>query len=74
MAEVEVQLEGQRIHAIRKMTKKEVEDFFGEDMGGERSVVIVLENGVKLIASQDYEGNGCGAIFGMQGKTSFTLG
>ena len=69
----EVQLVGQKIKEIRMMKKSEIISAFGEDMGDEKSAVIILENGAKLFASQDYEGNGQGAIFGQKGNDNFVV-
>ncbi len=61
---------GQKIKDIRMMTNKEM-DHYGWD--GEKSAVIVLENGITLFASCDYEGNSAGAIFGKHNKIDFIL-
>jgi hypothetical protein len=55
-------LEGAKIVNVREMTKKEAdaEDWSLRSNGCR---VLVLSNGVKLYASQDYEGNGPGALF-----------
>lgn len=54
---------GQKIAAVRPMTKTELESEGWEDVQG-CATAIVLENGVKLYASQDPEGNGPGCVFG----------
>ena len=55
-------LEGKKIVKIREMTKKEAEnEAWNLSHNGCR--VLVLDNGIKLYASQDYEGNGPGALF-----------
>ena len=55
-------LEGAKIVKIREMTKKEAEAE-GWDLYRDGCRVLVLDNGIKLYASQDYEGNGPGALF-----------
>ena len=55
-------LEGSRVVRIREMTKKEA-DVEGWDLRHNGCRVLVLDNGIKLYASQDYEGNGPGALF-----------
>lgn len=52
------------------MTRREME---GEDWGGEpawepQATVLVLDDGTKLYASRDSEGNGPGALFGVSPK------
>ena len=61
---------GQRISKIRLMTDAELEVEGWEDAPSyHRPVVLVLENGDRLYASQDAEGNGPGALFGfVEGK------
>jgi hypothetical protein len=64
---MEVELVGQRIKNIRNSTNAErVKEGWDQNFQ-----VIVLENGNKLYPSQDYEGNGSGALFGKtkSGKT-----
>ena len=55
-------LEDAKIVKIREMTKKEA-DVEGWDLRHNGCRVLVLDNGIKLYASQDYEGNGPGALF-----------
>ena len=55
-------LEGAKIVSIREMTKKEAE-IEGWDLRHDGCRVLLLDNGIKLYASQDYEGNGPGALF-----------
>ena len=55
-------LEGAKIVRIREMTRKEA-DNEGWDLSHNGCRVLVLDNGIKLYASQDYEGNGPGALF-----------
>lgn len=51
---------GQTIVAVRWMTAAEADGWFGWDR---RGIVLELENGMVLCASQDDEGNGVGAMF-----------
>ena len=55
-------LEGAKIVRIREMSKKEA-DAEGWELYHNGCRVLVLSNGIKLYASQDYEGNGPGALF-----------
>ena len=55
-------LEGAKIVRIREMTRIEA-DKEGWDLRHNGCRVLVLDNGIKLYASQDYEGNGPGALF-----------
>lgn len=64
---------GQKIIEIRAMTKTELDAEGWEVREWENVTVLVLENGVKLYASQDEEGNGPGNIFGTDGTKQFGL-
>ena len=55
-------IEGAKIVNIREMTKKEA-DAEAWDLRHDGCRVLVLDNGIKLYASRDYEGNGPGALF-----------
>ena len=55
-------LEGSKIVKIREMTKKEANAEYW-DLSRNGCRVLELDNGIKLYASQDYEGNGPGALF-----------
>ena len=55
-------LEGAKIVKIREMTKKEANAEYW-DLSHNGCRVLELDNGIKLYASQDYEGNGPGALF-----------
>ena len=55
-------LEGAKIVKIREMTKKEADNEYW-DLSHDGCRVLVLDNGIKLYASRDYEGNGPGALF-----------
>ena len=69
------ELLGQKLCAIQPMTKEMAEEFWpGASWGFEGNVVLVFENGTKLVASQDPEGNGPGCMFGHDiNGTHFTL-
>ena len=53
---------GAKIKNIREMTREEAEAE-GWSLRRDGCRVIELENGVKIYPSQDYEGNGPGALF-----------
>ena len=55
-------LEGRKIVKIREMTKKEANNE-GWDLSHDGCRVLELDDGIKLYASRDYEGNGPGALF-----------
>ena len=55
-------IEGSKIVKIREMSKKEA-DAEGWSLRNNGCRVLELNNGIKLYASQDYEGNGPGALF-----------
>ena len=55
-------VEGAKIVKIREMSKKEADAEYW-DLSHNGCRVLVLSNGIKLYASQDYEGNGPGALF-----------
>ena len=61
---MEIELIGRKIAEIREMTAEEREAEFWEDRFN-NGIVLVLDNGVKLYPSRDHEGNGPGALFGM---------
>jgi len=64
-------LEGAKIVKVREMTKSEAKREYWEDqMGHNGCRVLELDNGINLYASQDYEGNGPGAIFFYNKKDS----
>tara|TARA_Y100000310_G_scaffold151691_1_gene151294 strand:+ start:1270 stop:1539 length:270 start_codon:yes stop_codon:yes gene_type:complete len=55
-------IEGSKIVKVREMTTKEaIAEGWSLRYNGCR--VLELNNGIKLYASQDYEGNGPGALF-----------
>ena len=55
-------IKGAKIVNVREMTKEEASSE-GWRLGRDGWRVLVLDNGIKLYASQDYEGNGPGALF-----------
>ena len=57
-----VKLEGSKIVKIRKMTQKEA-TLEGWSIRHDECMVLELDNGIRLYASRDYEGNGPGALF-----------
>ena len=60
----------QKIVEVREMTKAEQE----REGWDSPAIALVLDNGVVLYPSQDDEGNGCGALFGVdKGKTFYVL-
>jgi hypothetical protein len=61
---VELNLEGNAIKEVRKMTEEEMEGEFWEANHHSPPKVIVLEDGTKLYPSQDSEGNSFGQMFG----------
>jgi len=62
---------GQKIKDIRPMTPKEYAAEGWDEDRYSSAMVIELENGATLYPSRDSEGNGHGALFGMDtsGKT-----
>ena len=56
------QLIGKKIIKIREMTRREA-DAEGWDLSHNGCRVLELDNGIKLYASCDYEGNNPGALF-----------
>ena len=57
------ELIGRKIFDVKPMSKAELE---AEGWAGAgTAVVVILDDGSKLFASQDDEGNGPGAIFGV---------
>ena len=55
---------GAKIIDIRKMTRAEADEE-GWEYEDVNCVVLVLDNGITMYPSRDYEGNGCGAFFYM---------
>lgn len=59
---------GQRLKSIRPMTKKELDSQYWDHRPWEVPMVLEFEDGSIIFASQDGEGNGPGALFGVDGK------
>lgn len=55
-----VEIEGRKIVKVREMTDAELE----AEGWSRKTSVLVLDNGAKIYASQDEEGNGAGCLFG----------
>jgi hypothetical protein len=67
-------LVGHKVVGIRKMSAAELDAEGWEDIQG-TVVTVLFDNGTKLYASQDPEGNGPGALFGKtKAGTGFCLG
>jgi len=65
---------GQKIIAVRLMNSNEAKrEGWGGESRWEMPIVLILENGLKLYPSRDSEGNGPGALFGIDGKMAFTV-
>lgn len=56
---------GLRVADVRMMTKFELEAEGWENYGGNFPVVLIFEDGSKVYASSDPEGNDAGCLFGM---------
>lgn len=63
---------GKKVKSVRKMTKKEMKT----EGWSSHATVIVFEDGSKVFASCDEEGNGPGCLFGMdeKGKGFYLMG
>jgi hypothetical protein len=63
---------GSKIVNVREMTEEEAS---GEawELGRNGCRVLILDNGVKLYASRDYEGNGPGALFFTKDKKCYAI-
>ena len=60
-----IELVGRKIVQIRPLNKREIEqEGWDSDYPGDKALCIILDNGVHLYPSKDYEGNGGGALFG----------
>ena len=66
------QLIGKKIIKIREMTRREA-DAEGWDLSHNGCRELELDNGIKLYASCDYEGNNPGALFCRKGDKCFTV-
>lgn len=70
MAKSDVEVIGAKITAVREMTSKEL-DIVGLDYP---TSIIELDNGAKIFALRDEEGNGPGVLIGMKGTLQVYLG
>ena len=70
-----MQIEGQKIIAVRKMTEKEIDITWGLENFYDSYVpdCIELDNGDIIIPSRDFEGNGPGVIFGISNNKSYGI-
>jgi hypothetical protein len=67
-------IDGQRIVSVREMTDEELEREGWQAYHGASPAVLELESGSILYPSTDPEGNGPGALFGINGDgAAFTL-
>lgn len=65
---------GQKILAVRLMNAEESKYEGWEDHPAEKNtIVLILQNGLKLYAARDPEGNGPGELFGRDGLMGFTI-
>lgn len=71
MKKEEIVIVGKKIVALRRMTKKEMNDE-GWDHG-RPAMILELEGGIRLYPSRDEEGNGPGALFGIDARGRFQL-
>ena len=62
-------LAGRTIVGVRYMTTQEAKQLDWKD----RALLLALDDGTVLYASQDEEGNGPGALFGRSGDTDLTF-
>lgn len=62
-------LTGKKIVRVRKMTKAEA-DSEGWNLANQVASVLVLNDGTRIYASSDDEGNNIGTLFGMDKKGS----
>jgi len=60
-------IEGNTVASIRLQTKKEME----AEGWDQPATVLIFDNGMKLYASRDEEGNGAGALFGVTPSGEF---
>ena len=58
-------LENQTVSEVRQMTDAELEREGWQHHRGKTPTVLVFENGTKVYPSSDPEGNGPGALFGI---------
>lgn len=68
-----MELIGKKLLGIRPMLKFDCDRFGFEPYGFEGNVVLMFEGGAQMVASQDFEGNGPGALFYRKGEKVYTL-
>ena len=56
---------GLKVTDVRMMTKEELENECWDESWGSFAVVLIFEDGSKVYASSDPEGNDVGCLFGM---------
>jgi hypothetical protein len=67
------ELIGKKLLGIRPLTEIDCRLFGFDPWGYEGGVVLMFEGGAQMVASQDFEGNGPGALFYRKGRKTFTL-
>ena len=68
-----MELIGKKLLGIRPMLKFDCDRFGFAPYGFEGNVVLMFEGGAQMVASQDFEGNGPGALFYRKGEKIYTL-
>lgn len=68
-----MELIGKKLLGIRPLTEVDCRLFGFDPWGYEGGVVLMFEGGAQMVASQDFEGNGPGALFYRKGSKTFTL-
>jgi hypothetical protein len=68
-----MELIGKKLLGIRPMIKFDCDRFGFAPYGFEGNVVLMFEGGAHMVASQDFEGNGPGALFYRKGEKVYTL-
>ena len=63
---------GRKIVNVEMLNDEDMETE-GWDDNSEVSAVLVLDDGARIYASQDYEGNNSGALFGSKDGKCFTV-
>lgn len=65
---------GSKVKSVRIMTSEELkEEYWNSHRFGIEPIIIEFDNGVKIYASRDSEGNGAGVMFGKYKETSFYI-
>ena len=63
---------GRKIVDVQMLNDEDLKIEFWESVR-EPSAVLILDDGSRIYASRDYEGNGSGALFGRKGKDTFAI-